>query len=301
MRDELAAQHDEADAGAMPVSTKRVAVIGHVEWVEFFRIDHLPRAGEIIHGDQTLAVAAGGGGVAAVQLARWGKREGFESVFFTALGNDELGKRAHDELTARGVIVHAAIREAPQRRGITLVNAQRERTILVVGDRHVPATTDALPWELLASCDAVYITGCDAGTVRAARAAGALVATSRVLPMLRDAAVELDGLVGSDDDPSEVYRPGDLVPAPRLSVRTNGSHGGTWTLADGASGTYTPVPAKVTGDTYGAGDTFAAALTLALGRRMNPAEATAFAASHAVEVLAWTGPYPPQGGVAAAG
>jgi ribokinase len=52
------------------------------------------------------------------------------------------------------------------------------------------------------------------------------------------------------------------------------------------------VPATVRGDTYGAGDTFAAALTYALGAQRAPADAVAFAAERAVEVLAYDGPYP---------
>jgi ribokinase len=48
----------------------RVAVVGHVEWVEFARVQELPRAGEIVHATETWAEAAGGGAVAAVQLAK---------------------------------------------------------------------------------------------------------------------------------------------------------------------------------------------------------------------------------------
>jgi ribokinase len=51
------------------------------------------------------------------------------------------------------------------------------------------------------------------------------------------------------------------------------------------------VPAIVHGDTYGAGDTFAAALTFALGEGRTPADAIAFASARAAEVLAVRGPY----------
>ena len=44
----------------------RVAVVGHVEWVQFARVDALPAAGDIVHADPLLAVPAGGGAVAAV-------------------------------------------------------------------------------------------------------------------------------------------------------------------------------------------------------------------------------------------
>jgi ribokinase len=265
----------------------RVAVIGHVEWVEFLRVERVPRAGEIVHGDAALAVPAGGGGVAAVQLARWG----VESLFFTALGDDELGHRADTELRARGVAVHAAWRAEPQRRAITLIDTHRERTILVVGDRLLARASDVLPWHELAGCDAVYVTGCDAEALRAARAAPVVVATSRVLPLLQEARVRLDALVGSANDPSETYHDGELDPAPALVVRTAGARGGTFVLG-ATRHTYSPVPATVRGDTYGAGDTFAAALTCALGERRAPEDAIAMAAARATEVLAFDGPYP---------
>jgi ribokinase len=266
----------------------RVAVIGHVEWVEFARIARLPAAGEIIHAEPLLEVPAGGGGVAAVQLARWG----VGGPFFTALGDDPLGRRAHVELGARGVDLRAAFRER-QRRALTLVDAHGERTIVVLGDRLVPHGADALPWDELATCDAVYVTGGDVAAVRQARRARVMVATARIAPLLRAAGVELDALVGSASDPDERYAAGDLPVAPHLVVRTEGARGGTFVTRDGTSHRYEAVPAPVRGDTYGAGDTFAAALTCALGGGERPVDAMAFAAARAAEVVAYQGPYPP--------
>ena len=60
----------------------RVAVVGHVEWVQFARVERVPRAGEIVHAHETWDEAAGGGAVAAVQLARLA---GGGADFFTAL------------------------------------------------------------------------------------------------------------------------------------------------------------------------------------------------------------------------
>jgi ribokinase len=263
----------------------RVAVVGHVEWVEFLDVDRLPGPGEIVHAAARRAVPAGGGAVAAVQLARWIGG----CALYTALGDDELGHRAYAELRARGVEVHAVFRPEPQRRAITFVDAQRERTIVVIGDRLVAQRSDPLPWDALGDCDGVYVTGTDAGGMHAARRARILVATSRIVPLLREAAVLLDALVGSAVDPSEHYR-GDIVPAPRVVVRTEGAAGGTFAIGDAVQ-RYAALPATVRGDTYGAGDTFAAALTLALGRGERPADAVADAARRAVEVLAFDGPY----------
>ena len=39
----------------------RIVVVGHVEWVEFARVDHVPQAGEIVHATETWEEAADGG------------------------------------------------------------------------------------------------------------------------------------------------------------------------------------------------------------------------------------------------
>jgi ribokinase len=265
----------------------RVGVLGLVVWVVFVELDHVPAPGEIVHATPTLAVAAGGGAVAAVALARWAGH----CTFFTALGDDELGHRAEAELRARGVTVHAAWRPSAQRRAITMVDTRRERTIVVIGDRLVAHGDDALPWHELGSVDGVYVTGGDAAAIRLARQAKAVVATARILPYLQDAAIPLDAVVSSANDAAERYVAGELTPEPAVVVRTDGSRGGTFDTG-GASHHYAAAPATITGDAYGAGDTFAAGLTFALARGLAPAAAVGDAAARAAEVLAWRGPYP---------
>ena len=76
----------------------RVAVVGHVEWVEFLRVPHVPAAGDIVHATDAWAEPAGGGAVAAVQLAKLAGG----ATFFTALGDDELGHRAVRGARRRG-------------------------------------------------------------------------------------------------------------------------------------------------------------------------------------------------------
>lgn len=258
----------------------RVAVVGHVEWMEFLRVPRVPAAGEITHGESLLEVPAGGGAVAAVQLARWAG----ECLLFTALGDDELGHRAADGLRARGVTVHAAFRKQ-QRRGLSLIDAQRERTLIIIGERMHPEAADPLPWELLSTVDAVYITGGDAGAMQHARRARVAVSTSRIQSLLRG--IRLDALVGSANDAAERYE-GGLDTA--LIVRTDGSRGGTYQLGEQVH-RYAAVPVEVTGDTYGAGDTFAAGLTHALGEGLSPRDACESAARRATEVLDVIGPY----------
>lgn len=264
----------------------RVAVVGHVEWVEFARVGRVPAPGEIVQAEAWWSEAAGGGGVASVQLARLAGA----STLFTALGDDALGEAALAQLTGLGVRVQAARHPEPQRRGFTFVDDSGERTITILGQKHIPRGSDALPWAELATVDGVYFVSGDADTVRAARRARVLVATARSLAVLAEAGVELDALVRSTRDPSEAYERGDLEPQPTLVVATSGGEGGTWATADRRSGAYRPVPPPgPVVDTYGAGDSFAAGLTYALARGDEVETAVAFAAECSAAALARRG------------
>ena len=201
----------------------KVAVVGHVEWIEFVRVERVPAQGEIVHAQEVWSEAAGGGAVAAVQLARLAGR----SVLFTAVGDDELGARVRPALAEYGVEVHAAVRPEPQRRGFTFLDATGERTITVIGERLGPRRSDDLPWNEFEDADAVYFVSGDAAAARAAREARVLVATARSLGALREARVELDALVRSRSDEGESYKPGD-PPAPPRVRGSRSRPSGTW-------------------------------------------------------------------------
>ncbi|MFN2615842.1 MAG: PfkB family carbohydrate kinase [Thermoleophilaceae bacterium] len=269
----------------------RVAVVGHVEWVEFARVEHVPLAGEIVHTDGSWQQPGGGGAVAAVQLAKLAG----QATFFTALGDDELGQRSRAELEALGVSVRAAFLPVPQRRAFVHLDSAGERTITVIGDRLGPSGRDPLPWAELAQADAVYFTAGDAGAVRAARAARTLVAAARGLDVLAGVAVELDALVASGSDAGERYEAGDLDPPPRLIVRTAGAAGGVWEEPGGTSGRWeaAPLPGPVA-DAYGCGDSFAAGLTFGLGAGMPIDGAARLAARCGAACLTGRGPYESQ-------
>jgi ribokinase len=261
----------------------QVAVVGHVEWCEFVRVERLPRPGEIAHALEWWEEPAGGGAVSAVQLARLAG----EADFFTALGDDDLGRRARTELERLGVTVHAATRDEPTRRAVVLVDDLGERSITVLGDKLVPRARDRrLPWNRLADTDGVYFVSGDVGTLRAARRARVVVATPRELQTLKKAAVELDAVVGSGDDEGERFRAGDLDPAPKLVVATAGPLGG-WAQPGGPYRAVAPAEPFV--DTYGAGDSFAAGLTLALAEGRESSDALAFAAECGARALARRG------------
>lgn len=263
----------------------RVAVVGHVEWVHFLRVPRVPLPGEIVHVTEEREEPAGGGAVAAVQLARLAG----ESAFFTALGSDENGEASARLLSERGVEVLAGPRPGPQRRAITHVDDAGERTITVIDERMVPHGDDPLPWYALSSFDSVYFTGGDANALRAARRARVLVATPRAADVLLEAGVELDVLVHSLSDPGE--KPPDGIPA-RVVVSTEGARGGRWRGAGGEEGRWdaTPLPGPP-GDSYGCGDSFAAGLTYGLGAGMELADALGVAARCGAAVRTGRGPY----------
>ena len=250
----------------------RIAVVGHVEWVEFARVEAMPRPGGIVHAWETWSQAGGGGAVAALQLTRLG----VDASLFTALGDDELGRRAHGELAAAGIRVQASFRQEPQRRAFCHVDEHGERTITVLGEKLRPLGDDGeLPWEELDRADAVYFVSGDTKALRQARRARILVATARELETLRGSEIQLDALVGSGEDEGERYQPGDLEPPPQLVVSTAGALGG-WAQPGGPY-TAMPPPAPVE-DAYGCGDCFAAGLTFGLAVGLATPDALAFAA-----------------------
>ncbi|HVS84610.1 MAG TPA: PfkB family carbohydrate kinase [Gaiellaceae bacterium] len=263
----------------------QLAVVGHVEWVEFARVGSMPAAGEIVHASEVWEEPAGGGAVAAVQLANLNG----SALLFTALGADELGRRSRAELESRGVTVHAAQSASPTRRAFTHVDEGGERTITVLGDKLLPSGEDAsLPWETLARCDAVYFVSGDVAALRAARRSDVLVATARELATLGRGGVEIDLLVGSGEDGGERYEPGMLDPAPKIVVTTAGSLGG-W-IQPGGPYLAAPLPGPVE-DAYGCGDCFAAGIVFALAQGKAADEAVALGARCGAAVLTGRGAY----------
>jgi ribokinase len=266
----------------------RVAVVGHVEWIEFVRVERLPAAGEIVHALESWQEPGGGGAVAAVQLVRLAG----ECLFLTALGDQALGRRAKRELEALGIRVEAAWRAEAQRRGFVHVDAKGERTITVIGERLGPHGADPLPWHELAGADAVYFTAGDVAAVRAARSAGALVASARAKAVLAEAGVQLDVLVSSAKDTGERYVHGEIEPPPLLIARTKGAAGGSVEAAEGTVSRWAaaPLPGPPV-NAYGAGDSFAGGLTFGLAEGRPLAEALELGARCGAASITGRGPY----------
>jgi ribokinase len=147
-----------------PLPPLNLAVVGHVEMVSFVEVAQLPSAGSITAAKAFHQCPAGGGAVVAVQLARL---TGQPVRFFTALGCDATGEQAARELTAMGLELHVAWRQAPTRQAITFIDGDGERTITVIGERLAAHGSDALPWQVLSDCDGVFVTAADAAVALA--------------------------------------------------------------------------------------------------------------------------------------
>lgn len=264
----------------------RLAVVGHVEWVDFLAVDVLPAAGLIGRASRFLEEPAGGGAVVAVQLARL---LGRPVPFFTALGRDAIGERSVARLTELGLEPQVAWREAPTRRGVSFVDDHGDRSITVIGERLSPTAADPLPWHDLAGFDAVFVTAADAAALRACRAATVLAATPRLgLALIREAGVGLDALIGSGLDPGEAVPEGSLQPPPRLRIATEGAAGG---LVEPGGRFAAPALSAPVIDTYGCGDSFAAGVTAGLAAGWSLEQAISLGCHCGAACTARFGPY----------
>jgi ribokinase len=262
----------------------RVAVVGHVEWVEFVPVQRFPQPGEVVHAEGAFARAAGGGGVVAVVLAELGA----EVDFFCALGRDGDGQAAAAQLAERGVRVHAAWREEPTRRALTLLETGGERTIVTIGERLEPRGSDDLPWERLRGVDGVYFTAGDRAALERAREANVAVASPRGRGALECEGPAIDALVFSmrDRDESEWARR--TAHRTRLMVATDGVNGGRWWGEAQGSWLAARPPGQLR-DAYGCGDSFAAGFTLGLASGASVEEAAAVGASAGARCLTRAG------------
>ena len=239
----------------------RIGVVGHVEWVEFLPVPHLPVQGKILHARDSFVRAGGGGAVAAGMLAELGA----EVDFFCALGQDADGRAAVAQLEDRGVRVHVAWRDRPTRRAVTFLDLDHERTIVTLGERLEPRGADHLDWDRLKDAGGVYFTAGDDDALRLAHASPYVVASPRARNVLRAEGAWLYALVFSEGDEDESAWARRVASRARLLVATEGARGGRWWGESEGRWKAAPLlgPPR---DTYGCGDSFAAAFTFGLGR-----------------------------------
>ena len=113
----------------------RVAVVGHVEWIEFARVERVPLPARSSTRSRTGRSPGAAGRWRPCSSPSWPA----SALFLTALGDDEVGHRAKDELERLGVRMEVAWRPEPQRRAFVYVDSAGERTITVIGERLGPS------------------------------------------------------------------------------------------------------------------------------------------------------------------
>ena len=265
----------------------KLAVIGHVEWVTFLKVDQLPLAGEISHAKDYFEEAAGGAAVAAVQMARL-TNEPVDLI--TSLGKDTYGEQCYERLTKLGLNLKVAWREKPTRKGISLISKDGERAITVIGERLQPISSDDLPWSDMKNYDGIFITATDKEGIKLARKARFVAATPRTgKNTLRDSKVKINALIGSGLDPGEKINFEELVPNPDVYIATEGKSGGTVYPKRYKYKSIKPSSKEI--DSYGCGDCFAGAVTTALSAKLNLDQAINIGAYCGAECSTHYGPY----------
>lgn len=262
----------------------RIAVVGHAQHVTLAAIPGLPAPGDILHLESPTWMAGGGGAITFFQLVR----SPAEIHFFTAVGDDEAGRAVEAALAASGATIHAARRPGPHSRDLVVVTPDGERTIVVMQPPLQARIDDPLPWDVFATCDAVFFTGQDPAVLRAARAARLLVVTARRAAVVAEAGVAVDAVVGSQNDPRESANTYPVPP--RALVLTNGGGDGRIDTPAGSEPfRAAPSPRRLVGS-YGAGDSFAGALTWYLVAGLALKNACERAGAHGAAVLAGVNP-----------
>ena len=107
----------------------KFAVIGHIEWINFIKVDQLPKPGLISHSKKSLEYPAGGGSVIANRLRELTQTQ---VHFFTALGKDFYGNQCLNILEKMGIKLHVAWRDKPTRKGFSVIDSEGERSITII-------------------------------------------------------------------------------------------------------------------------------------------------------------------------
>ena len=263
------------------------AVVGHVEWINFLKVDQFPSPGTISHSKVSLEYPAGGGSIIAKKLSDLTLNQ---IHFFTSLGKDDYGDKCFKILSNMGIKLHVGWRDKPTRRGFSMIDSQGERAITVIGERLAPEHKDNLDWKILKKMDGIFITAADSEIFKMARSASILCATPRVgLNIINKSNVILDGLIGSNLDPGEVFSFSELSLMPKYIIKTEGERGG---IIFPGGRYYALKNKKLKVDSYGCGDSFAAGILYGMASKWNIDKSLKLAKVLGREASEFFGPYP---------
>ena len=137
--------------------------------------------------------------------------------------------------------------------------------------------------------DGIFITASDSEIFKMARSATVLCTTPRVgLNTINQSNVLLDGLIGSNLDPGEVFSFSELSLMPKYTIKTEGEKGGI--IFQG--GRYNALKNKIQKvDSYGCGDSFAAAILYGMASKWNIEKSLRLAKVIGRNAIEFFGPY----------
>ncbi len=237
----------------------KFAIIGHIEWINFLKVDVLPKPGIISHAKKSLEFPAGGGALIAKTLFELTNNE---IHFFTSLGKDYFGEKSFEFFDNLGIKLHIAWRSESTRKGFSLIDNQGERSITIIGKRLAPSSNDNLDWNILSKMDGIFMTAGDSRLLKICRNANILCTTPRVgIELINESKINLDALIGSNLDPDESFLSTDLIKKPKFIIKTEGENGGIYIPGGRFSAINNNKPNI---DSYGCGDSFAAGVLYGL-------------------------------------
>ncbi|MEO8185320.1 MAG: ribokinase [Deltaproteobacteria bacterium] len=275
-----------------------VVVIGGANTDFLVRGQVLPKPGATVEGDVFQEAPGGKGANQAVAAARLGARV----AFLGRVGSDARGRALLEQLRAEGVDVQAVSVDpaAPTGVALVMVDARGEKQILTApGANHRLSADEILEASKLVARAKVVLLQLELSpaatdaAVHLARAAGARVVLDPAPPralmeeLLRDVhvmranATEAEVLTGLPiTDRSSARAAAENLLRRGVGAAIVGAPGGNW-LASPEGGLWLPHLSVHPVDATGAGDAFAAALSVCLARGEELRVATRFASAAA--------------------
>ena len=247
-----------------------LTVLGSVNLDLIVQVRELPQAGETVTGGQYTALPGGKGANVAVAA----KRLGAETEIMAAVGNDDYAAQALVNLAAEGVYLDA-VRRVDAHTGLAFITVSED------GENQIAVASGAnaayAPADVPKLCSDVLITQFEipVSVIESAIEGYAGFVTVNASPVRDDvdAILKRADLVIVNKGEAAQY---DLSDHAGLVAVTLGSKGAELRKAGKIIASATPPKVEVV-DTTGAGDAFAAALTVALAEGQSEQAALEFA------------------------
>jgi len=247
-----------------------LTVLGSVNLDLIVQVDALPKAGETVTGGTYTALPGGKGANVAVAA----RRLGAETEIMAAVGDDDYAAQALVNLEKEGVYLDA-VRRVDAHTGLAFITVSED------GENQIAVASGAnaayAPKDVPKLCSDVLITQFEIPTavIEAALNSYEGFVAVNASPVCSgvDAILNRADLIIVNEGEANAY---DLKDHAGLVAVTLGSKGAELRKGGKIIASATPPKVEVV-DTTGAGDAFAAALTVALAEKQSEAEALKFA------------------------